>query len=334
MKPLISLSALVVFLGLAANAQAQDPMRYEIMQRHLANQPAMLRILANAPLQNIEVNVTNCGPDAVKQSIASMAKGEVQVIQWNQPAGKYNCTVNIHGKAGAGTWSVLNNHEFLSLSPLQLSVDLRELSPESNSIMLHASAPMVKASITVRDTDGATIDTVEKAVDKKKDFLLSWTPNGKSPALLDIRIDDGNGAWATNTVFYIQIPHTDIVFETNSADIRDTQEPYLRDSLQKIMDVTAKYSQVAIDLYITGHTDTVGSAQDNERLSLKRAKAIATWFRSNGVSFSIYYRGAGERGLAVATPDNTPNEQNRRAVYILSNHAPVEAVSLGQWTKL
>jgi hypothetical protein len=48
----------------------------------------------------------------------------------------------------------------------------------------------------------------------------------------------------------------------------------------------------------------------------------------------MYYRGAGERGLAVQTPDNTPNEQNRRAVYILSNRPPVESVSLGSWHKL
>ena len=80
--------------------------------------------------------------------------------------------------------------------------------------------------------------------------------------------------------------------------------------------------------------DTVGSAASNDKLSLNRAKAIASWFRKHGLSIPTFYRGAGERSLAVPTPDNTPNEKNRRAVYILSNRPPLDSADLGGFTKL
>ena len=325
-----------VILGniMASQALAQEPLRYEMMQRHLVDQPAQLRIQAGETLRDIDVMITGCGKNVVREKYEALAAGQTQTLRWMQPAGRYQCNVKIRATVEAGTVAVNNVHEFVSLSPLQLSVDLRALTPDVSDIELHASSPFTTASIVVTADDGAEIDHVKKAFKRVKDAKISWTPNGKPPALLEIRIDDENGAWATNTVFYFQIPHTDIVFDTNADAIREDQNVYLRESLDKIQALLKTHERVAVDLYITGHTDTVGSAADNDRLSLRRARAIASWFRSHGLGIATYYRGAGERGLAVATPDETPNEKNRRAVYILSNRPPVDDVSLGGWTKL
>lgn len=317
-------------------AYAQNPpMRYEIMQQHLVDQPAQMRIIANENLKNIDVTIHHCANKPIKQHIDKMKAGEIQMISWKQNEGKYQCNIQITGRTGLDTaWNVNASHEFVSTSPIQLNVNLRELAPDVSDVMLHANKAFQKAQITVTAEDGTRIDTVEKEVGNVKDYKLAWTPNGKPPALLQIRIDDGTGAWATNTIFYFKVPHTDIVFDTNHADIRNDQTVHLQETLDKMKDILNAHQKVAVDLYITGHTDTVGSTTDNDKLSLNRAKSIASWFRQNGLTIPMYYRGAGERGLAVQTPDNTPNEQNRRAVYILSNRPPLEANSLGEWRKL
>jgi OOP family OmpA-OmpF porin len=47
-------------------------------------------------------------------------------------------------------------------------------------------------------------------------------------------------------------------------------------------------------ILITGHADRLGSQQYNQRLSEKRANAVATYLKSKGVAHSISTRGAGK----------------------------------------
>ena len=64
---------------------------------------------------------------------------------------------------------------------------------------------------------------------------------------------------------------------------------------------------------IGGHTDTVGSAAYNQALSERRAQAVANYLESKGVSADrMTVRGYGFSQLAVQTPPNTPNAENRR----------------------
>ena len=89
-----------------------------------------------------------------------------------------------------------------------------------------------------------------------------------------------------------------------------------------------------MSLYIAGHTDTVGNASDNQRLSERRAQAIAGWFAAHGLrGLPIHVRGFGEGALAVKTPDNTPQQHNRRAQYIVSSFAPTLA-GPGSWRRI
>jgi outer membrane protein OmpA-like peptidoglycan-associated protein len=73
----------------------------------------------------------------------------------------------------------------------------------------------------------------------------------------------------------------------------------------------------AAEVVIAGHTDTVGSTADNDRLSLERAKAIEASLRetlaAKGVkSDAVSTVGRGERAPLVKTPDQTPEPKNRR----------------------
>jgi outer membrane protein OmpA-like peptidoglycan-associated protein len=73
----------------------------------------------------------------------------------------------------------------------------------------------------------------------------------------------------------------------------------------------------AVEVVVTGHTDTIGPSGDNDRLSRDRARAVADQLRgtlsAKGVqSDAITTAGRGERALLVATPDQTAEPRNRR----------------------
>lgn len=69
----------------------------------------------------------------------------------------------------------------------------------------------------------------------------------------------------------------------------------------------------APDISVIGHTDTVGSAEDNERLSLQRAQATAEILKKNLPQvININIDSHGEKNLLIPTPDNTDEPRNRR----------------------
>ncbi|MGB9152982.1 MAG: OmpA family protein [Alphaproteobacteria bacterium] len=70
---------------------------------------------------------------------------------------------------------------------------------------------------------------------------------------------------------------------------------------------------------ITGHTDTVGSAGYNEKLSDRRAMAVEDELKKLGVNVqNIKATGVGKDGLLVPTADGVREAQNRRAEIVLS----------------
>lgn len=69
------------------------------------------------------------------------------------------------------------------------------------------------------------------------------------------------------------------------------------------------------DVQVTGHTDTLGSIKNNDRLSLQRAKEIRRLLISRGMTPELVIAtGRGERELLVKTPDGTRHGKNRRVV--------------------
>ena len=69
---------------------------------------------------------------------------------------------------------------------------------------------------------------------------------------------------------------------------------------------------------VTGHTDTIGSEDDNDRLSMQRAEEVLGWLASQGFDRSIMSAvGRGERELMQPTMDNVDNPANRRVEVIV-----------------
>jgi outer membrane protein OmpA-like peptidoglycan-associated protein len=69
----------------------------------------------------------------------------------------------------------------------------------------------------------------------------------------------------------------------------------------------------SLEVWLVGHTDTVGSPKRNEALGLQRAQTIAKQFRKLGLKNSaLTVESFGERSPLVATPDETDEPRNRR----------------------
>ncbi len=72
------------------------------------------------------------------------------------------------------------------------------------------------------------------------------------------------------------------------------------------------------EVEVIGHTDTVGSEEDNDRLSTKRAEEVLAWLASQGFDPSVMSAvGRGERQLMQPTLDNVDNPANRRVEVIV-----------------
>jgi outer membrane protein OmpA-like peptidoglycan-associated protein len=148
-----------------------------------------------------------------------------------------------------------------------------------------------------------------------------------------IRAFDADGFWSEMELcpWSYKVPHEDINFATNSSEITPIEEYKLKDALAKVQETIRKYGAdlVTINLYVAGHTDTVGDAAHNRELSMKRALAIARWFKDNGFEGTIYYQGFGESDPLVATGDNVDEPKNRRVDYVMASQSPG-----GSWQKL
>ena len=69
------------------------------------------------------------------------------------------------------------------------------------------------------------------------------------------------------------------------------------------------------NIIIVGHTDTSGSAEYNQKLSVKRANVVVEALVQMGARrAALHASGVGETDLAVETGDNVKEPRNRRAV--------------------
>ncbi len=72
------------------------------------------------------------------------------------------------------------------------------------------------------------------------------------------------------------------------------------------------------EVAIVGHTDTMGNADTNVALGLKRATSVQRLLVDAGLDPAIIeVRSHGEVDQAVKTPDNTPEPRNRRVEIVV-----------------
>jgi len=91
----------------------------------------------------------------------------------------------------------------------------------------------------------------------------------------------------------------------------DEYTPESKEAFEKVFAEVAR--RKAADIAVIGHTDTVGTLEFNDALSLKRAERVRNDFTGRGIrTDSISIAGRGEREPVVPTADEVSEPRNRR----------------------
>ena len=101
-------------------------------------------------------------------------------------------------------------------------------------------------------------------------------------------------------------------FETNSAKLTRSA----RVSLDNVATALQQFPGLKVE--VQAHTDSVGSATYNQRLSAKRAKSVIGYLSSKGISSSrMIPVGYGERTPIASNLNEAGRAQNRRVVFVV-----------------
>lgn len=109
---------------------------------------------------------------------------------------------------------------------------------------------------------------------------------------------------------------SDVFFKVGSSDIAPEAYPALTKLAESLKAQNFKIG-------ITGHTDTSGSPDLNNRLSYDRARAVAAYLTAAGVPYqSLYVRGAGSKEPKTSNDTAQGRSENRRVEIVLSDDVP------------
>ena len=109
------------------------------------------------------------------------------------------------------------------------------------------------------------------------------------------------------------------VFEVRFDFNKSIIKPEYQELIKKLASATQENKNIKVS--VVGHTDTMGTANYNYALGGRRAEAVQKMLIEYGIpSSQIVAVSAGEQGLAVPTPDNTPNADNRRVRVVKEVH--------------
>lgn len=213
---------------------------------------------------------------------------------------------------------------------LRLDVDKSKVDLRGHTLEVKASRELSKIAIKVSSESGAVLAQEEQSFSGRPagtPLTVTWAPSSpETVARIELTAHDTAGFWVAVALipWSVSIPHEDVRFKTGSAQIGDAEKAKLEASYGKLTEILSKAPELGpITLFIAGHTDTVGTSDDNLKLSRQRAQAISAWFRGRGLKLAIAFEGFGEYSLFVKTGDNVDEARNRRVDYILSLDEPV-----------
>ncbi|MDX2284029.1 MAG: OmpA family protein [Bacteroidia bacterium] len=113
----------------------------------------------------------------------------------------------------------------------------------------------------------------------------------------------------------IQVVLNNLFFESGRFELQETSRPELETLLGFLQD------NPRLRIEIQGHTDNVGSEQDNQLLSARRAEAVRSWLVERGIEAArITAAGYGESRPVADNETEAGRAQNRRTEFkVLAN---------------
>lgn len=256
------------------------------------------------------------------------------------PKGVFDCTgaIEVLSTESGQSGTLSFRSPVASLDPLDWKATVDDVDLSAHTAVVWASRPLTTAVATLTDRGGTQFAVVEADLADPQRPVFRWDAEDE---VLKVAIEatDTHGFRSRLDLspWSYEIPHDDVVFETNQHTVRPIEVNKLEKTWAEIGDVLEQYGPyVEIELYVAGYTDTVGDGASNQALSSRRAKAIATWFRERGFTGALHYQGFGETALAVPTANGVDEERNRRALYVLSASPPrtSAAIPRSDWRTL
>lgn len=332
------MSSALLLLGLGLSARAGD-LEFGYTPTPAPDEQPAFMVTPSLPLDRLVVEV-DAGGQVYTFEEAGLPAGQTARFAWDRDPGVTSASVYVLGEFAAGHAEEVQIPIEYSYGG-QLSVDLSDASADlqQQTLTVSVTAPVSRAEIVAYGAHKAELDRREVPIDAGPgEIAVPWFGDPEDVVLLDVKLHGGS-AWASFTYspWFLNIPHEDVLFESNAADIPASEERKLEATLRQLQGVLDKYgSVVPVKVYIAGCTDTVGDAAHNRALSERRARAIAAWLRSHGYDQPLYYHGYGESFLAVRTGDGVDEAANRRVLYMVSaNPPPASAgVPAARWTEL
>jgi outer membrane protein OmpA-like peptidoglycan-associated protein len=317
--------AIVVAL-LVARAAAADPISFGIQPDVPIGKKPMLRITAAEPVSDVRCELDRDDGKHFAMRHPRLGKGQsVTLPVGDGSAGRASYKGTLSAQLASGQrYTEEVTFDTRVRAPLDVGYDMEHLDLDKHVLGFKPSRGVVKATLVVLGDDGTQLGTGEAGFDGKAGgtwLQVAWTqPAGSRVLKLQLHVEASDGVVTDVELipWSIAIEHEDVNFRTDSAVIDPDERGKLDASYAKIADIVAKNSKfVKLQLYVAGHTDTVGPAAKNRTLSLARATAIGRYFRDKGITIPIAVAGYGEDVLKVQTPDNTDERRNRRADYVI-----------------
>ncbi len=319
-----------------AQGEAELPIEVQVLEMvNLPRESPRITLTAGERVDTLRVAVLEHGRRVAGRNVSALGPGGTQTLTWRAQPGVHEYTVQVSGKSERGPATVSVETVVTVMRPLDVKLAKNQVDLEERVLFFSLNNPAGRAALTVHGAGGhvlheATTDLSKRPAGTRLE--VRWPELSEPISRMVLRVADASDSWSDFELlpFSVEIPHEDVVFETAQHAIRSSEAVKLEDAYEAILDAIKEHgADLKARLYVLGHTDSVGSAGDNQQLSDRRAAEIARWFAARGgISLPILAHGFGETQLLVKTADNVDEAKNRRAQYILAAQAPAAT----QWT--
>ena len=202
------------------------------------------------------------------------------------------------------TWISFNVFDRLSSEAVPATFELVDL--QSDKVLASGmSIPWEKVILPIKTgTQLGLFVRNERYLPFSKHFFVNEVNDPDFPHVIEVGLESliSESTFVLNNIF----------FETNAAVLLPSSRPELI-RLKEVLLENPGYK-----LEITGHTDDVGSVESNLLLSLERAKAVALFLESEGVSKErLSYFGKGESEPIADNNTEAGRQANRRTSFKL-----------------
>ncbi len=288
-----------------------------------ADMPGLTLTAAKA-LNGVRVSIERIDGETKVFKVGSMKEGESRDLRVTQEPGRayYKAEIMYAGLKAPSvlTWSSAVARAF------DLSVRGEDVDLDAGRIAMRVTGDAQRLELVMQGEDGAPLLRREVRMDlpSGRPESLTFPPPTVRVGRVEVTAYDENGFTRSVefTPILIEVPHDEVTFEFDRSDILPVEEPKLDRALVAVHDALDRLGkQIRLRLYVGGYTDTVGSREYNQGLSEARAAALATWLKAHGLRVPVCSQGFGEDVLAVDTPDETREANNRRSLFVLAGQS-------------